>query len=523
MNLATPNSNETQTFRRSNAVTLFWLALLSFVTALFVFLVLQRLGLPTEIVIGAIIIGCIIVFVGLAWVSRTMTSSLFFHANRSLGPLTSGLGSMTDILPGSMLILMFSTHLAGKMALATGLALGVLLQGALFSAAFQKSGVSSLPGYFAWRLQRQTTGYLALIAVFAILAMLALAEFQIAINILQVLTGLPPELTAWVVILLAVLPSVFGGWTGLLLVNATLAIWALVCTLAPATAVGFFSQIFSGTVNPDVLGAPLEPLNLASTVVLFGSDQVASPTTLIVTVLTIAAGTSVLPQALSRISTNSGDVEAIESVGWLALTAFLMLSALPLSLGLVVTTPTSDNLAAVLENQPVLQILPYFVILFAALNALAATLFNAASSVVRASSRLRRLDPGEQSVFSTRLGILLLAGIILKWPVNLTPSPEQLLTGALMIGAGGLFVPMVVSTWFGALSTWAVSASILGGTLTTMVLLSPINALLTMPVGWAGISGAAVAVMILVADWYYGKMRERSLEMNNSAQMLRRH
>ncbi|MEP1206517.1 MAG: hypothetical protein ABJM29_02915 [Rhizobiaceae bacterium] len=523
MSLSTPTPNESRSFQRSNAVTLFWLALLSFVAALVIFLLLQRLGLPTEIVIGAIIIGSISVFVGLAWISRTMTSSLFFHANRTLGPLTSGLGSMTDILPGSMLILMFSTHLAGKMALATGLALGVLLQGALFSAAFQKSGVSSLPGYFAWRLQRQTTGYLALIAVFAILAMLALAEFQIAISIVQVLTGLPPELTVWIIVLLAVLPSVFGGWTGLLLVNATLAIWALVCTLAPATAVGFFAQILRPTVNPDVLGAPLDALSLAPSIVLFGPDGAASAATLVVTVLAIAAGTSILPQALSRISTNNGDVEAIESVGWLALTIFLMLSALPLSLGLVVSAPTSVNLASVLDNQPVLQILPYFVILFAALNALAATLFNAASSVVRASSRLRRLDPGEQSVFSTRLGVLLLAGILLKWPVSLTPSPEQLLTAALMIGAGGLFVPMVVSTWFGALSAWAMSASILGGTITTLLLLSPINAVLTIPVGWAGISGAIVAAVILVAHWYYGKMRKRSLEMNSSAKLLRRH
>ena len=230
---------------------MFWIGLCTFVSLLAVFLLLQRLGLPTEIVVGAIFTLSAATFFGLTWISRTMRSSVFFFANRALGPFTSGLGSCSDFLSGAILILFFSTHLAGKMVIATGLVLGVLFQAALFSAPFQRSGVASVPGYFAWRFERQITGYLALIAVFGMLAMFAMAEFQVARNLLQVQTGLPLEQAGWVILLLAVLPSLFGGWTGLLLVNAVLAIWMLACTLIPAIGTGFFASILSRALQLD--------------------------------------------------------------------------------------------------------------------------------------------------------------------------------------------------------------------------------------------------------------------------------
>ena len=513
----------TRTILRSNANTMFWLALFTFLSTLVVFVLLQRLGLPTEIVIGAIFILSIVAIAGLAWTSRTMTSSVFFYANRALGPFTSGLGSTSDLLSGAMLILFFSTNLAGRMVIATGLVLGVLLQAALFSSAFHRSGVSSLPGYFTWRYQRKIIGYPALLAVFALLAMLAMAEFQVANSILQIQTGLPLEQTAWIVVILAVLPSVFGGWTGLLLVNATLVIWMLACTLVPAVATGFFAPALSQALQMDLLGNPLEVLNLAPSMTLLGAGDFASIATIVLSVFMIAAGVSTLPHTLSRLSTNSRPVEAIESVGWLALMVFLMLSALPLSLGLIIASPTSTELAVVLQGQPVLQMLPYFVVLFAALNALSVTLFTAASSVVRATSRMRNLDPGDQSVFSTRLGVLLLAGVLLKWPESLTVSPEYLLVSALMLAAGGLFVPLVASTWLRYLSVWTVSAAILGGSLTTAILLSPLAFSVGFPASWAGGCGALVAFVLIAGDRVTAMMRRRAPKMNSSVLQLRRH
>ena len=523
MSLGDRIPSETRSLNRSNAIAIFWICLCTFLSLLVVFLLLQRLGLPAEIVVGAIITLSVAVLGGLAWISRTMTSSVFFFANRALGPFTSGLGSSSDFLSGALLILFFSTHLTGKMVIATGLVLGVLFHAALFSAPFQRSGAAGIPGYFSWRFGRQFTGYLSLLAVFGMLFMFAMAEFQIARNLLQVQTGLSLEQTGLAIILLAVLPSLFGGWTGLLLVNAVLAIWMLACTLIPAIATGFFAPMLKRALQLDFVRSPMEELELAPSTVLFGLSGEPSNATIALSVLVIAAGISTLPHAMSRLSTNSRAVEAIESVGWLALMVFLMLSALPLSVGLIIASPTSPQLAVILKSQPVLQILPYFVILFAALNGLAATLFTAASSVVRATSRLRNIDPGEQSVFSTRLGILVLAAILLALPDDMTPSPEHLLVGALMLGAGGLFVPMVASTWAGAISVWAADAAILLGAATTAVLLSPLVEFVDLPVVWAGLLGGLVASIILTIDRLIAILRGRTGELNTSAQILRRH
>lgn len=513
----------TRTINRSNAITIFWLALFALLGTLLAFFLLQRLGLPSEIVVGAIFVLSIVSIAGLSWFCRTMTSSLFFYANRALGPFTSGLGSTTDTLSGAMLILFFSTHLAGKMVIATGLVLGVLFQAALFASAFQKSGVSNLPGYFAWRFNKKIVGYPALIAASGVLAMFAMAEFQVATDILQAQTGLSAEKTEWVIVALAVLPSVFGGWTGLLLVNATLAIWMLACTLIPAMATGFLAPVLARALQLDFLKTPLEPLNLSPSIALLGSEGTASNATIVVSVLVIAAGISTLPHALSRLSTNSRTVEAIESVGWLALMVFLMLSALPLSVGLIISPPTSAKLAVILQAQPVLQMLPYFVILFAATNALSATLFTAASAVVRASSRLRNLEPGEQSVFSTRLGVLLFAVILLKWPELLTPTPEQLLINALMLAAGGLFVPLVASTWMGSLSAWSAGIAILAGATMTSFFLSPFVGWLALPPVWAATLGALSALIIVIGDRGIAVLGGRPRELNSSALLLRRH
>ncbi len=523
MTLGSRVPDEVRGFHRAKATTVFWLMLFAFVAALILFLLLQRLGLPAEIVVGAILFMMAAVVVGLSFASRTMTGSQFYYANRILGSFASGLSSSTDILSGAMLVLLFSSSLADKMVLATGLVLGVLFQAGMFSSAFQRSGVSSLPGFFAWRFQQQVTGYLALIAVFGMLCLLAMAEFQVAKNILQVQTGIPLDKAAWFVLLLSVLPGLFGGWTGLLLVNATLVIWMLICALVPAIATGFFAPMLGQSLQMDFHGKSLEVLNFIPSTMLFGSMQAVPVAAPVVTVLAIAAGISTLPHALSRLSTNSRAVDAIESVGWLALMVFLMLSALPLSLGLVVASPTSAKLATILQAQPVLHILPYFIILLAAVNALAATLFTAASSVSRATGRLRNLNPGEQSVFSTRLVILILAGVLLYWPSSWTPPTDRLLISALMLGTGGLFVPLVISIWLGSISAWSVSISIASGTATTLLLLASVQLPISISPITAGILGAAISLIVLIADRLWSKLRGRWPKMNSSAHYLRRH
>ncbi|MEP0944641.1 MAG: hypothetical protein ABJH63_09950 [Rhizobiaceae bacterium] len=525
MSLGERIPNESTLINRRNARTLLWIALSSLIGALVIFLLLQRLGLPTEIVIGSILVMMVALFICMAWISRTMTSPMFFFANRALGPFTSGLGSATDFLSGSLLILLFSINLTSKMILATGLVLGIVFHAALFSANIQRAGVLSLPGFFAWRFGSKFTGYLVLPIVTVVLLALAMAEFQVAGALLQLMTGLSAQQAIWIVMILAVLPSVFGGWSGLLLVNASLAIWMLICALIPASATGFLPSMLTSAQQADLVDTPLQILNLVDSTLLFPSDGALSTSWLILTVLVLAAGFSVLPHALSRLSTNSQPLEAIESVGWVALMCFLMLSALPLSVGLIVGNPTSGKLAELLQNQPILQMLPYFVIVFAALNGLSATLFTAAASIVRATNRLRNIDPGEQSVFLTRLTVLVLAGCLMAWPEEMILTTEELLVGALMLGAGALFVPLAAGIWLGSISRWALNAAIACGALVTAYLLYPLGPTilaLQAPVA-AGALGVATGIIIMLIDRLAQLIRKKPVDPNASARMLRRH
>lgn len=523
MSLGERIPDESTLIQQRNATTLYWAALFSFLGAFFVFLLLQRLGLPAEIVIGSVLVMTVVLCVCLAWISRTMTSRMFFFANRALGPFTSGLGSATDFLSGSLLILLFSVSLTSKMLLATALLLGVLLHATCFSANIQRAGVLSLPGFFAWRIGSKFSGYLVLPLVTVILMALAMAEFQVAGALLQVMTGLTTQQTVWIVMLLAVLPSVFGGWTGLLLVNAALAIWMLICALVPASATGFFPSLLQSDQATDAVDTPLQILTLAESPLLFAAGT--STSWQVLSVLVLAAGFSVLPHALSRLSSNSRPIDAIESVGWLALVCFLMLSALPLSVGLIVADPTSERLSILLQNQPILQMLPYFIILFAALNCLSATIFTSAASIVRATNRLRNIDPGEQSVFLTRLMVLMLAVGLIAWPAELTLPTDELLVGALMLGAGGLFIPLIAGIWIGSISNWALNASIALGALVTAYLLYPFGPTLGQldtPVAAAAV-GATAGLAIVLVDRAVQMIRKQPTQLNSSAQMLRRH
>ena len=523
MSLADRIPAEDTTIGRSGAKTVFWLASCTLCGAFVVFYLLQRLGLPGHIVVGTIIALTTGLILTLAWISRTMTSYLFFFANRALGSFAAGMGSTTDMLSGVFLIIFFSTILSGKMILATSLVLGIVFHAALFSASFQRSGVSSLPGYFAWRSQSQLLGYFALLTSSAMLLALAMAEFSVARDVFQILSGMPAETTVWVVLVLAVLPSVFGGWTGLLLVNATLTIWMVICTLTPAVAIGFFSPAMALTSESGVQSLSIEPLKLLETTLLTDHLTDPSPLALSLILLSMAAGFSVLPHALSRLSTTGHAVEAIESVGWLALTVFLMFSALPLSVGLVVSQPTSSSLAALLQGQPVLQILPYFAVLFAALNGLATSLFAVASSAARASNRFRNRNPGEQSVFSTRLCILLVAMGLATLPQSVFPPIDHLFFGALMLGAGGLFIPLLASAWFMSPSSWGLSMAIVCGTALTGIFLStPAASLIPSPL-FAGAIGAAASSAVLLIDSAIFWFRGPTAIPNSSTMFLRRH
>ncbi len=468
------------TSRRSldvNSISgILWIFGLGFAGVITLLLLLQRLGLPMVYVVGITSITTVISGVILSWLGRTMTSSLFFFANKSAGASHLGIGGATDWIGGTFLIIFFSIPLVSKMILSTSLILGLILFAALFANAFWRSGVLTLPGFIAWRSRSQLAGHLSLIVVIGILGCFILSEFQIARDSLVILGGVEFQTGTWLVLALALLPSLSGGWFALMIANAVLAIWMLICVLLPAVVTGFVPQVLAGNLLLDQNIGTLPALTLesvqAGNPLLLESNQLAgSAPGLFATIFVLAAGFSVVPQALSRVALNIRAVDALESVAWSALCLFLIISALPLSIGLISITPSSSSLSVLLESQPVLHTLPYFALLFSSMNALAVVLFSISNTIVRGIRRSRKLDPGEQSIFSTRLISIIIGVSIINIPSEIIPPPDQLMIWALVVGAGCLFIPMAAGAWISNLPRYCLAITVLCGAAATITLL----------------------------------------------------
>lgn len=520
MSLSERIPGEEDTIDRNKATTLFWLACLAFATIVGAFLLLQRLGLPVYVMVGLIAVMSISLVAGLSWISRTMTNIWYFYADRTLGPFVSGLGGTTDLLSGAFLALFLTATLAGRMTLAIALVLGIVFQAVLFAKSFQRSGASNLVGFFSWRIQSKATSYVMLACVVPLLVFLSIAEFDIARTVAIALTGMNSNHAGWAILGLAVLPGLFGGWLGLLIINSVLVLWMLVAVLTPATAMGFFQPILEQALELDFLGKPLDQLTLIADPTFALGLADSSATWLVLSLLALSAGFSVLPHALSRISTVSRRVDSIESVGWMAMMVFLLLSAIPLSIGLIVVSPGSAKLAVILKTQPALQVLPHFAVLFAAFNGLSATLFALACCLTRPTMRLRDRQQSERSLFPTRVVMIVLAGLLVAIQNATLASPDQLLLFALMTGAGSLFVPLVASIWAVEFSprSFQLSAG-LGLVITGGLLFLNWLGIVQSPIT-AGLCGLLTCSMLLVGSWWRSRHLDQPVTPSPTAQFL---
>ena len=464
MNLNERLPTDRRTFDGARMTTVLWLAGLGFAGTCITLFLLHRLGLPMVYSMGITFTFLLATTLVLSWITRTMTSSRFFFAGHQATAPVLGLGGQSDWACGAFLILFFSVSLTEKVILAPALMLGILLQAVLIASAFQRSRVLTLPGFFAWRGQTQMPGHITLLVSVAILLAISLAEFEIAHSILSALSGLKIDHAAIVVILVAILPSIFGGWHALLLINAAFVTILIICLMGPAILVGFLPDLLQTARGLEGVETGLANLNLAPFSIFSTSDELHSAGLIILTMFVFAAGFAALPHSISRLSLNNRPISSVESLGWTALIIFLSFSALPLSIGLIINPPSSVSLAELLQTHPVFAMLPYFAVLLAAINGLAVTVFSASAAIVRALRRFRNLNPGEQSIFSTRLVIVLIALAILFSPAENRPSASTLFIAALLISAAGLFIPLVTNIWIAQIPQWSIALAVIGGT-----------------------------------------------------------
>ena len=496
--------------------SILWISGLGFAASTAILLLLQRLGLPMPFVVGITAVMILVSVVALSWTGRTMTSSVFFFGNRMAASSQVGLAGGSDWIGGAFLVLFFTVPLTGRMVLATALVLGMVLQAGLFSNPFRRSGVLTLPGFVGWRLQSRLAGQTTLLVVTAVLVLLMIAEFKVARELITSLAGLDAAAAGWLIIAVALLPSLTGGWLALLLINSSLIVWILISLLLPAVVTGFFPAILRSGLELDQAAQTLpallfESFTVDNPLVIVSDTFGASAPVLFATLCILAAGFSVLPHALSRSALSARHTDSLETVAWSSLVVFLVMSALPLSIGLIGATPSSSTLSVLLESQPVLHMLPYLGLLFAATNALAVTLFVGGSSIVRGVRRSRNLDPGEQSIFSTRF-LAVMLGLGLVTLSHLVPySPGQLLIWALILGAGGLFIPLIACAWISNIPSLAISLSIsAGGGVTACLLFLKSTQLPVLEPPLCGLTGMVAAALVIILGRLYATWRPNS-------------
>ncbi|MEL6736847.1 MAG: hypothetical protein AAFO98_13450, partial [Pseudomonadota bacterium] len=372
---------------------------------------------------------------------------------------------------GAMLLVLALSPLQQRTWLIVAVMIAIALQMILFSRSFQRSGGSTAPGFLIWRYGSRWVGLVALSAVSAPLLCLLAAELLVGATVLSNLTGLPDG-TAWTLFLIiATLPALLGGWKALLVTSSLLTVFVLLTLLAPAVASGFFAPLLAQSQALGMTPSVLSPLSS-----LFDSNETSrmiggGPWSSFGLVLLLALGLSVLPVSVSRLSLSASSQDSLEAGTWSALAAFLAISAMPLSLVLVVSASTSESVAAILERSAVLHALPHIALLLAAVSAFSVSLFALGSATARTLLRTRNLDPGERSMFTTRLACFCVA--IGFWFASdiVLPDPQWLIFAALALLAGGVFPAMVAACWVSGLPRWSVILAIVSGTMVPLGIL----------------------------------------------------
>ena len=503
-----------------------WTVAIGFAGLCIALFLLDRLGVASPL-LGLFLVAAAILVVALATLQgRTMTGEAFFHARRAAGAPLTGVSGIADVTGGAFLALYFTLPDGPRALLAPALMAGVAAQAFLFATAFQHAGVATVPGFFAWRAARQTPGLLALPVVMTIGVCLAFAEVDVAVRAGVSLTGYEAPTVLALVLLLALVPIVGGGWQSLVLANIGLALCALMASVGPALLTGLAPGLATAPLLRETQG--VAPLVFEASGFLPPGGSGSLPVLLAFAFITFL-GAAALPGAIGRFSLQSNALCAINGAGFTVLAQFLLVSAIPLSLALTVAGPgddggAADALARTTRQHPALTLLPRAALLFLAFNALAATLLWTCAALVRAVRRSRRRDPGERSMVPTRALAVGFAAILWAFAPDMPLVPADLFLLALALSASGLFAPLVAAAWSSRVPNAMLGLAIVAGPVPVALVLvetvageaslSGLRGLVAPGLGLAPavLAGFTASLGVLAFGWAVGRLRRKAVD-----------
>ncbi|MDJ1157991.1 hypothetical protein QNA08_07060 [Chelatococcus sp. SYSU_G07232] len=316
-----------------------------------VFALLERIGLPPQIITYGFTVTTITAYVLFGWASRTMRVSGFFTAGRRVAAAWNGLALAVSILPVAVLTgLPGSVFFGGVGALLAvlGMTGGLVLMLALVAGPLNASGAVTVPDALALRCGGTLPRLLAVVVVLASGAAALAAQLWALGELLAWGFGLTRETALVTASLLVIACTVFGGLRALTWTQVAQAFVVAAAATLPLLMLWLRARMLRAGAG---MGEPLVPA-LTSGVPPDSAGLVmqmaADPLNAAALVVAIAAGTASLPHLLHRPIAASSAREARRAVAW----AVVLGAAFALA-GVAYALILSHDVAATLVGRPV--------------------------------------------------------------------------------------------------------------------------------------------------------------------------
>ena len=444
--------------RSPQVVSIAWLCVLLYGATFVILMLAGRLGVPSVFLNLGLVTMFAATMIVVAWAARTMTGPRFYYGDYQLASSATGFGGGTDVVGGALLLTFASAAGGDKLVLGPAIMIGLVLCGVLFASQMRRSGVATAAGYLGWRYQQSAVGTVAVLISTIILALILLAEFEVARLALAALGRADAGAMTWIVLVLAAIPPLLGGWLSIAVTNLVLSLWITLSLLLPTLLLGLVPGLMGSDAAQLVSGSDIPNLAALPPPAISREGIVATGSTLVV----IACGIAAFPHTLARLSLVRRPSSAIEHMGWSALFAFIALAGIGFTLALILPD-SSASLSQTLRGQPALHMLPYAALALAAVNGMSVTLFALSAAIARGVQRARAFDPNERTMFGSRL-IVALVCLVLGWfAAEISLPVATLLIWAICLSAGCLFVPVFAAVWMAKIPGTATLLSMLAG------------------------------------------------------------
>ncbi|MDD9910079.1 MAG: hypothetical protein OXR62_10345 [Ahrensia sp.] len=416
------------------------LAFFTFIALLFT---MEKLGLSGRVVSAVVTVWAVFAIAFVSWFGRSVSGAQFFRARGQNMPFVAGLGGAFGWLSASVIFALFALDSAEAFILLAAVSLAFVLQAVLFAHRFGGCAHTTLPDMVLAHCGARASGLATMLACLLALAPLALAEFKIAASLLTQLSGLSAQSAMIALCVIATVPTLLGGWQSLIVVNACLGLWILLSLLSPAVLVGFLPTLLTNISAGD--GSFLAPIDMNAQSTML---DLASTADAILLLIVNATGIAAFPHLLARLPLAGQRIASIEGLAWSSLIVFLALSALLLSVGLVLTNPSSTEMSVLLQSNTSLAILPYAALLWTAINALSMCLLVASQTLVLSLRARIEREPGVGSMFAARLVVMALSITLWVSASKIDLNIIDLLILAVAISASSVFPSLLSAAWF---------------------------------------------------------------------------